>query len=169
MLAMALLPEPETVPSCLDCALAAAEGFDVTIAAVQVGFDPRFAFVPPEELALQQLRARNEGALADRLAHTRAAIDSWRSGRGEVPVTFRDDRGDVTAVVAAETALAAGKTTGVGRIVFSPLVRFIKFYVVRQGFRDGLPGLIHIAIGCFNSFLKYSKMLERQRNDASLR
>ncbi len=103
---VALLPEPETVPSCLDCALAAAEGFDVTIAAVQVGFDPRFAFVPPEELALQQLRARNEGALADRLAHTRAAIDSWRSGRGEVPVTFRDDRGDVTAVVAAETAAA---------------------------------------------------------------
>ena len=71
--------------------------------------------------------------------------------------------------LAAEMALAAGKTTGVGRIVFSPLVRFIKFYVVRQGFRDGLPGLIHIAIGCFNSFLKYSKMLERQRSDASLR
>ena len=38
-----------------------------------------------------------------------------------------------------------------------------------QGFRDGLPGLIHIAIGCFNSFMKYSKMLERQQSDAALR
>jgi hypothetical protein len=42
------------------------------------------------------------------------------------------------------------------------MIRFIKFYFIRQGFRDGLPGLIHIAIGCFNSFIKYSKMLERK-------
>lgn len=71
--------------------------------------------------------------------------------------------------LAADMALAAGKRASVGRIAFSPLVRFIKFYLIRQGFRDGLPGLIHIAIGCFNSFIKYSKMLERQKSDAALR
>jgi glycosyltransferase involved in cell wall biosynthesis len=71
--------------------------------------------------------------------------------------------------LAAEMALAAGKKTGLARIVLSPLIRFIKFYFVRQGFRDGLPGLIHIAIGCFNSFMKYSKMLERGKSDAALR
>ena len=71
--------------------------------------------------------------------------------------------------LAAEMALAAGKRASFGRIAFSPLVRFIKFYFIRQGFRDGLPGLIHIAIGCFNSFMKYSKMLERQNSDAALR
>jgi glycosyltransferase involved in cell wall biosynthesis len=71
--------------------------------------------------------------------------------------------------LAAEMALAAGKRANFGRIAFSPLIRFIKFYVVRQGFRDGLPGLIHIAIGCFNTFMKYSKMLERQSSDAALR
>jgi GT2 family glycosyltransferase len=71
--------------------------------------------------------------------------------------------------LAAEMALAAGKRANFGRIAFSPLIRFIKFYVVRQGFRDGLPGLIHIAIGCFNTFVKYSKMLERQYSDAALR
>ena len=71
--------------------------------------------------------------------------------------------------LAAEMALAAGKRASFGRIAFSPLVRFIKFYFIRQGFRDGLPGLIHIAIGCFNSFMKYSKMLERQQSDAALR
>ena len=71
--------------------------------------------------------------------------------------------------LAAEMALAAGKRASVGRIAFSPLVRFVKFYFIRQGFRDGLPGLIHIAIGCFNSFMKYSKMLERQNSDATLR
>ena len=71
--------------------------------------------------------------------------------------------------LAAEMALAAGKRASFGRIALSPLIRFIKFYVVRQGFRDGLPGLIHIAIGCFNSFTKYSKMLEQQNSDAALR
>ena len=49
-----------------------------------------------------------------------------------------------------------------GRVALSPLVRFVKFYFVRQGFRDGLPGFVHIAIGCFNSMIKYAKMLERQ-------
>ena len=71
--------------------------------------------------------------------------------------------------LAAEMALTAGKRTGFARIALSPLVRFIKFYFIRQGFRDGLPGLIHIAIGCFNSFMKYSKMLERRNDPAALR
>ena len=71
--------------------------------------------------------------------------------------------------LAAEMALAAGKRAKVGHLVLSPMVRFIKFYLIRQGFRDGLPGLIHIAIGCFNSFSKYAKMLERQKSDAALR
>ena len=71
--------------------------------------------------------------------------------------------------LAADMALAAGKRASFSRLALSPIVRFIKFYVVRQGFRDGLPGLIHIAIGCMNSFLKYAKMLERQNTDAALR
>ena len=71
--------------------------------------------------------------------------------------------------LAAEMALAAGKRASFGRLALSPLIRFIKFYFVRQGFRDGLPGLIHIAIGCFNSLMKYSKILERQNSDAALR
>ena len=73
------------------------------------------------------------------------------------------------STLAADMAFAAGKRAGFARIVFSPLVRFLKFYFVRQGFRDGLPGLVHIAIGCFNSFVKYSKMLERQNSDTAPR
>ena len=71
--------------------------------------------------------------------------------------------------LAAEMALASGKRATGARLVLSPLLRFVKFYLLRQGFRDGLPGLVHIAIGCFNSFIKYSKMLERQKSDAALR
>jgi glycosyltransferase involved in cell wall biosynthesis len=64
------------------------------------------------------------------------------------------------------TSLAAeaykGRPVSAMRLVFSPLVRFVKFYLLRGGFRDGVPGLVHIAIGCFNSFVKYAKIRERQ-------
>jgi glycosyltransferase involved in cell wall biosynthesis len=71
--------------------------------------------------------------------------------------------------LAAEAAFKAGKRTTASRLLLSPLIRFIKFYLIRQGFRDGLPGLVHIAIGCFNSFIKYAKLLELQKRDAALR
>lgn len=71
--------------------------------------------------------------------------------------------------LSADMAIAAGKRASFGRLALSPIIRFIKFYLIRQGFRDGLPGLIHIAIGCFNSFLKYAKMLEKQLSNAALR
>lgn len=58
----------------------------------------------------------------------------------------------------ADALIAAGKRVGAVTVVLSPLSRFLKFYLMRQGFRDGLPGLVHIAIGCFNSFCKYAKV-----------
>lgn len=64
--------------------------------------------------------------------------------------------------IAAAAALARGKRVSAARLLLSPLLRFVKFYVVRRGFLDGLPGFVHIAIGCFNSFLKYAKIREGQ-------
>ena len=32
-------------------------------------------------------------------------------------------------------------------------------------FLDGLPGLLHISIGCMNSYLKYAKLMELRRSD----
>lgn len=60
--------------------------------------------------------------------------------------------------LAAQEALAAGKRAGVARLLLSPLVRFVKFYLLRLGFLDGWPGLVHILIGCRNSYRKYAKM-----------
>jgi hypothetical protein len=37
--------------------------------------------------------------------------------------------------------------------------------VLRLGFLDGLPGLVHISIGCMNSFTKYAKLIELPRAD----
>ena len=67
--------------------------------------------------------------------------------------------------LAAGAALVAGKRASASKLLLSPLVRFIKFYGLRRGFLDGLPGLIHIVIGCFNSFSKYAKMIELQKKE----
>jgi len=58
----------------------------------------------------------------------------------------------------AERMLADGRDAGALQMLFSPVVRFLKFYVFRLGFLDGVPGLVHIAIGCMNSFNKYAKL-----------
>ncbi len=66
--------------------------------------------------------------------------------------------------LAANAALRAGRRAHVGQLLLSPLLRFIKFYLLRAGFLDGVPGLVHTLIGCQNSFVKYAKMQALQRN-----
>jgi glycosyltransferase involved in cell wall biosynthesis len=65
--------------------------------------------------------------------------------------------------LAARQLFERGASASALQMLASPAVRFIKFYVVRLGFLDGLPGLVHIAIGCMNSFLKYAKLAELRR------
>jgi glycosyltransferase involved in cell wall biosynthesis len=64
----------------------------------------------------------------------------------------------------AELLRSAGRRASVAQLLLSPALRFVKFYLVRLGFLDGVPGLVHIAIGCMNTFNKYAKLkaLERE-------
>jgi glycosyltransferase involved in cell wall biosynthesis len=72
---------------------------------------------------------------------------------------YLDKQNSYTTLQAAEL-FARGKDAGVAKLALSPLVRFVKFYFFRLGFLDGVPGLVHILIGCFNSFSKYAKLRE---------
>jgi glycosyltransferase involved in cell wall biosynthesis len=65
--------------------------------------------------------------------------------------------------LAAQQLFERGRSAGTAELLLSPLVRFVKFYLLRLGFLDGVPGLVHIAIGCANSFMKYAKLIELQR------
>lgn len=62
----------------------------------------------------------------------------------------------------ARTLHEQGRRAGVWHLVLAPLARFIKFYVLRLGFLDGVPGLVHVSIGCMNSFNKYAKLIALQ-------
>ena len=67
--------------------------------------------------------------------------------------------------LAARQAYELGRSAGFFHILMSPVVRFLKFYVLRLGFLDGMPGLLHISIGCINSYLKYAKLIELRKAD----
>jgi len=69
--------------------------------------------------------------------------------------------------LAARQLYERGRSAGALKLVFSPVFRFVKFYVLRLGFLDGVPGLIHITIGCVNSFHKYAKLIELHRTGKS--
>ncbi len=68
--------------------------------------------------------------------------------------------------LAARQAFEQGRGVGLAHLLLSPVVRFIKFYLLRLGFLDGVPGLLHISIGCMNSYLKYAKLIELRKAEA---
>jgi len=73
------------------------------------------------------------------------------------------DKQNRYTTLAAEQLYERGRNAGAFELLASPAVRFLKFYVLRLGFLDGLAGLLHIGIGCMNSYLKYAKLIEMRR------
>ena len=69
------------------------------------------------------------------------------------------EKQDRYVTLQAQTIVDQGKISIVTRMVISPIVRFIKFYLIRLGILDGIPGLLHILIGCRNSLIKYKQAL----------
>ena len=63
----------------------------------------------------------------------------------------------------AQSLHAAGRRASTLQLMVSPALRFIKFYLWRLGFLDGVPGLVHVTIGCMNSFNKYAKLKALER------
>ena len=67
------------------------------------------------------------------------------------------------ARLGAESLAARGKPFRWYKIVFSPLVRFIRLMVFRQGWRDGWRGWIVAWSSMFSGFLKYAFLYEIER------
>jgi len=76
------------------------------------------------------------------------------------------DRQNRYTTLAARQAFERGRGANAIHLFFSPVVRFFKFYVFRLGFLDGLPGLVHISIGCMNSYMKYAKLIELRKAES---
>ncbi len=98
---LALLPEVETVPACLQCAMAVG-GAQSPIAAVHLGFDSAHSFVSAEEADIQQLRDIFEGSPETRRSRIKAAYDGFVATSPDAPMRWKDDEGDIDANVLIE-------------------------------------------------------------------
>ncbi len=62
--------------------------------------------------------------------------------------------------VAARDLFEGGEKFSLFKLLFHPPFRFVKEYLLKLGFRDGLPGLIIIVSTMFYVFIKYAKFWE---------
>jgi hypothetical protein len=64
---------------------------------------------------------------------------------------------------AARQLQEAGHRAGWLQLVCHPPLAFLRNYVLRGGFRDGVPGLIISAMNSYYVFLKFAKLWELRR------
>jgi Glycosyl transferase family 2/Lipopolysaccharide kinase (Kdo/WaaP) family len=82
--------------------------------------------------------------------------------------TYEDIRDHLQAInglteIAAREMALRGKRTRMSHLVLHPFWRFLRFYFLRGGIRDGLPGFFVAATSAFYVFLKYAKLRECTR------
>jgi len=65
--------------------------------------------------------------------------------------------------IQARAYRATGLPARIRDMVLRPPARFFRAYLLKQGFRDGVPGLVIAAATAFHVFLKYAKLWELER------
>jgi len=113
---------------------------------------------------------RSRARFAGRNPHGRVEV-SGRVIRVATPLehySYRDladqiDRIQRFSEAAAIALDEAGRRARVRDLVLRPPARFVRAYLLRGGFRDGMPGLVIAVATAFHVFLKYAKLWERQR------
>jgi hypothetical protein len=68
--------------------------------------------------------------------------------------------------VEAEELLRRGRRARISDLCLRPPARFLRAYLLKAGFLDGMPGLLIAAITAFHVFLKYAKLWELERATA---
>ena len=63
----------------------------------------------------------------------------------------------------AKEKASEGKRAGVVAMIVHPVGKFLKMFVLRSGFRDGVPGFMASVMGCVYVFMKYAHLSELQR------
>lgn len=66
------------------------------------------------------------------------------------------------AVISADAYIKEGRKAGLLELVFNPFYGFIKHYILKLGFLDGVQGLIISMSNFFYTFLKYALIWEKK-------
>ena len=68
--------------------------------------------------------------------------------------------------ISSKADIQRGKRTNLFQIYFAPKWKFLRDYIFKLGFLDGYYGYVVAKISAHARFLKYTKMLELQRNES---
>jgi glycosyltransferase involved in cell wall biosynthesis len=82
--------------------------------------------------------------------------------------TYRDISDQIQTIdsysrTAAEDMMHSGEKSSLFKLLLRPPFRFLKEYLFKAGFMDGLPGLIIAVSTVFYVFIKYAKLWELER------
>jgi glycosyltransferase involved in cell wall biosynthesis len=70
---------------------------------------------------------------------------------------------DSFTTIAAREKLAVGDTATILDLTLRPWWKFVRMYVLKAGFLDGIPGFVIAVTGAYYVFQKYAKLWELQR------
>lgn len=71
---------------------------------------------------------------------------------------------DNFSAITANVLEQEGRKFSLLKLIFRPPFRFFEMYVIKKGFRDGLPGFIIAVASSFYVFLKYAKLWELKKH-----
>ena len=82
--------------------------------------------------------------------------------------TYRDIRDHLRTIdrftsVSAGELHARGRSGAVAGMLLNAPAKFLKMYLLKAGFLDGVPGFVVAVLGSYYVFLKYAKLWELQR------
>jgi len=106
--------------------------------------------VPPHETA--RVRGRVDTLNGELLHYTKRNLSEYHAMI------------DSYTTFAADHLYRQGKRAGWNDLIFRPLAAFVRTYILKQGFRDGLPGLIIAVFTSYGVFLRYAKVWEKRLN-----
>ncbi len=114
-----------------------------------------------------RLFRRNKGKFNNRLVHESVVVEGTK-GYLKACLDHYSYRNlsdhlthiDMFTTLAAKQMLTDGKRAGFFDLLFRPLIKFTKMYLIKRGYLDGVYGFIVSVIGSFYLFTKYLKLWE---------
>jgi glycosyltransferase involved in cell wall biosynthesis len=100
-------------------------------------------------------------------------LDPGKGGSGRLAGellhwSYRDLADQVSRIqdfsrIQADALARRGEHASLAQLVLRPPARFLRAYLLKQGFRDGMAGFVIAAATAFHVFLKYAKLWEIER------
>lgn len=118
-----------------------------------------------------RLFRRDSGHFAERKVHESVAVQG-EVGLIRAPLehyTYRSladyyQRMDRYSTLAAEEMFERGKRAGIVDLLLRPWATFLKMFLLRQGFRDGMEGLLLSRLYSIYTFSKYAKLYKMREH-----